>query len=138
MNDSPEKADMTPEAQPQQKSNHIAVTFAFRRDRLRIHKPTLDALHRPRYIQLLINPKENVFVIRGCNTQERDCFEVKKNLFDKPTAAYELTSRLFMLAILNQTGWDANCSYRLNGRYSEELGVVSFDMNHPEKIDAIK
>jgi len=134
MSDFIEKTNKTPETQTQAKNNPIAVTFAFRRDRLRIHKATLEALHRPRYIQLLIHTRANVFVIRGCSALERDCFEVAENLFDKPSAAYELTSRLFMRAILNQTGWDENYSYRLNGRYSEELGVVSFDMNHPERI----
>ncbi|MDD3513216.1 MAG: hypothetical protein PHV21_04340 [Synergistaceae bacterium] len=134
MNGSTEKTDMSSGARIQAKNNPIAVTFAFRRNRLRIHKATLEALHRPRYIQLLIHTQANVFVIRGCGTLERDCFKVAENLFDKPSVAYELTSRLFMRAILNQTGWDENYSYRLNGRYSEELGVVSFDMNHPERI----
>ena len=129
-----ENSNKTPEPLNPAKNNPIAVTFAFRRDRLRIHKATLEALHRPRYIQLLIHTQANVFVIRGCSALERDCFEVAKNLFDKPSVAYELTSRLFMRAILNQTGWDENYSYRLNGHYSEKLGVVSFDMNHPERI----
>ena len=134
MSGSIEKTGTSSGAQTQAKNNSIAVTFAFRRDRLRIHKATLEALHRPRYIQLLIHTQANVFVIRGCSAVERDCFEVAENLFEKPSVAYELTSRLFMRAILNQTGWDENYSYRLNGRYSEELGVVSFDMNHPERI----
>ena len=134
MSGSIEKTGTSSGAQTQAKNNPIAVTFAFRRDRLRIHKATLEALHRPRYIQLLIHTQANVFVIRGCSAVERDCFEVAENLFEKPSVAYELTSRLFMRAILNQTGWDENYSYRLNGRYSEELGVVSFDMNHPERI----
>ena len=129
-----EKTGTSPKARAQTMNYPIAVTFAFRRDRLRIHKATLEALHRPRYIQLLIHTQANVFVIRGCSALERDCFEVAENLFEKPSVAYELTSRLFMRAILNQTGWDENYSYRLNGRYSEKLGVVSFDMNHPERI----
>ena len=134
MSGSIEKTGTSSGAQTQAKNNSIAVTFAFRRDRLRIHKATLEALHRPRYIQLLIHTQANVFVIRGCSAVERDCFEVAENLFEKPSVGFELTSRLFMRAILNQTGWDENYSYRLNGHYSEKLGVVSFDMNHPERI----
>lgn len=117
-----------------QKSN-IAVTFAFRRNRLRIYKAVLEALHRPAYIQLLIHTKTNHLYIRGCGMSDRDRLQVPSDLFQNPDAAYELTSKLFMTAILKQTGWDARYSYRAGGQYYEDLNAVGFDLNSVEKIE---
>lgn len=90
---------------------------------------------RPSSPQLLTHPKTNVLVIRGYDAFERDKFKVRDNLFDNPDAAYGLTSKLFMTAILKQTGWDERYSYRICGQYSDELSAVVFDMNQVEGIE---
>ena len=116
----------------------ITMSIDLKKNRLRVHRPTLKLLGSPSYVQLLISPANRAIIILGCEEHTPGGQEIRV-VFDKPSPAgtFDIYSKELITRIrahfpdLDKTGL-----YRLNGRYDSEEGYVCFPLSTMTRAEA--
>jgi hypothetical protein len=86
---------------------------------------TLDALGRPRQVQLLINTQKRKLVLRACSTEDDEAIFLPAS----PVISTEISGRKLLQNIRSNMGW-ADRSMRLcMGTYLANHKAVCFDLN---------
>ena len=89
----------------------------FKRDRIRIHKPTLHLLGDPTHINLLIAPEKGIIAIKTASEYDHLSLKVSQNSA-APDGCYEIHSKSLMRQLMDlYHGWECNNSYRIYGKY---------------------
>ena len=106
----------------------ISMALDMRRNRIRIHKPT---------IHLLFDPEDMVVAIVCRDTEVSGGQEVRINPRGlKSRNCFEFCSSMFLRKLREvHGGLDANASYRLTGKIIPELRAASFPMSTIQKIE---
>ena len=119
-------------------ANLMQTTIAVdcKKFRVRIHKVNLHTLGDPKFIQLLVNPKDRTVAIRKIE-KALSCDQAHKidpNL--SPNASYEIYSRAFVKKLCELgEGVDANSTYLLTGRVIKEHDIAVFPMSTLKKVE---
>lgn len=103
----------------------IAITFCYRRGRVRIHKSVISALKNPAYIRLLIHPEKKVVLIQACNEMERDAIKVPANL-NRSNSEFMINSVALLASIIKLMDWSERLTYRVKGELMKETGMLVF------------
>lgn len=100
-----------------------------KKNRIRIHKITLESLNHPKNIHLLINPTEYKIVIRPIPPNIKDSLQISY----KPDSDCEFYSTELMeqLSMLNNNLCSDN-TYRIKGEILEEGRLALFHINRAE------
>ena len=98
----------------------ISMALDMRRNRIRIHKPTIHLLGDPTLLQLLFDPEDMVVAIVCRDTEVSGGQEVRINPRGlKSRNCFEFCSSMFLRKLREvHGGLDANASYRLTGKIS--------------------
>lgn len=117
--------------------NRIGVSLSvdLKKFRLRIHKTTLNQLGQPRYIQLLVSPKEKAIAIRGL---EKRCKEAHKVSFTrmKPDNSFELYSKQLVITLMSLLpDLEKNFTYRLTGEVHTDEKVAFFPLDTIQRFE---
>ncbi len=100
-----------------------------KKERIRIHKQTLQMLGRPEYIQLLVNPEQGMFALRGSFRGDHLAHRIKQRYFS-PDNCYEIYSKHLMEALVKvNEELKEDRSYRIYGEMIASVGVVRFDLH---------
>lgn len=96
----------------------ISMALDMRRNRIRIHKPTIHLLGDPTLLQLLFDPEDMVVAIVCRDTEVSGGQEVRINPRGlKSRNCFEFCSSMFLRKLREvHGGLDANASYRLTGK----------------------
>lgn len=92
-----------------------SIRMSPKRNKMHIHKTTLDALGRPPFIQLLVNQEKKLMMIRGCDGKQRDCIAIPASNMAEGTAGIYIYRKLFIDALCNLAGWNLDRVYRIPG-----------------------
>lgn len=96
--------------------------------RLRIHKATLNQLGHPKYIQLLVSPKEKVIAIRGLNERCKEAHEVSFTRM-KPDNSFELYSKQLVITLMSLLpDLEKDFTYRLTGKVHADEKIAFFPL----------
>lgn len=113
----------------------VTISIDQKKKRIRIYKSMLQLLGFPKYIQLLVNPKNKFVAIKGVNVQRPgDQTERIKPLELMAKDSYELYSKAFIEKLCQVYGeLKPNCTYRLTGNIvlSHNMAVFSVDTLTP-------
>lgn len=102
----------------------------FKKSRFRIHRNTLRLLGNPKYIQLLINPYENILAIRCTVREDRLSHYVATSCFISRNS-YELYSSSLTTTLLNLNDQlRDDCSYRFYGSINLPHKIALFALNN--------
>lgn len=115
----------------------ISMALDMRRNRIRIHKPTIHLLGDPTLLQLLFDPEDMVVAIVCRDTEVSGGQEVRINPRGlKSRNCFEFCSSMFLRKLREvHGGLDANASYRLTGKIILELRAARFPMSTIQKIE---
>ena len=115
----------------------ISMALDMRRNRIRIHKPTIHLLGDPTLLQLLFDPEDMVVAIVCRDTEVSGGQEVRINPRGlKSRNCFEFCSSMFLRKLREvHGGLDANASYRLTGKIIPELRAARFPMSTNQKIE---
>ena len=115
----------------------FSMALDMRRNRIRIHKPTIHLLGAPTLLQLLFDPEDMVVAIVCRDTEVSGGQEVRINPRGlKSRNCFEFCSSMFLRKLREvHGGLDANASYRLTGKIIPELRAARFPMSTIQKIE---
>ena len=104
---------------------------------IRLHKATYRLIGQPKYIQLLVNPKERVVAVRAISKGSKDSQAYKNNKVRMESDhSYEIYSRSFVEKLWELTdGLDNGCSYRLSGKVYLSQNAAVFPLNTLQRIE---
>lgn len=115
---------------------NISIAIDVKKNRIRLHKPTLHLLGDPSLIQLLLDPQKMVLAIRCPEEEEPGGQEIKigpHNFLGDNTC--ELYSRSLLTRMRAIPGiMHKECSYRLTGYVSTKKRVAVFPLNSLQEI----
>ncbi len=108
------------------------ITLDMKKNRIRIHKATLELLKRPRNIHILINPAEYKLVIRPTPPDVKDSLKISyKADSDCEFYSTDLMEQLSRL----KPQLNNSCTYRIIGEIVEEKRIALFDINKAARYD---
>ena len=115
----------------------ISMALDMRRNRIRIHKPTIHLLGDPTLLQLLFDPEDMVVAIVCRDTEVSGGQEARINPRGlKSRNCFEFCSSMFLRKLREvHGGLDANSSYRLTGKIIPELRAARFPMSTIQRIE---
>jgi hypothetical protein len=100
-----------------------------KKERIRIHRQTLNLMGRPEYIQLLVNPDKGMFALRGSFKGDHLAHRIRKSFFTSDNC-YEIYSKHLMQALVRVNGGLLeDQSYRIYGEMIPMAGIARFDLN---------
>lgn len=114
---------------------NISISVDLKKHRLRIHRNTLNALSVPKYVQLMINPKEMVIAICGSDRAMLESHKVNLSQLGAENS-YELYSKTLineLKAIVPNL--DSGNSYRFYGKKIAGENIAVFQMTSIQKIE---
>lgn len=111
----------------------VAITFSYRRGRVRIYKSVITLLGNPPYIRFLINRETKSVCVQGWSENERDVIEVPDELY-KVRTSFGINSKALVRSITDIMGWSKTRSYRVKGSYIEEGDLVEFPLSEAVEL----
>ena len=112
------------------------ICIDFKKSRFRIHKNTLRMLGSPDYIQLLVNPYDNILAIRCSTKEDRLSHYVCLDRFPAKNS-YELYSNSLATTLINgNRHLRHDYSYRFCGTLNRAHGIALFYLDKAIPISA--
>lgn len=124
---------------PQKSENRPTIFIDMKKNRIRIHRRTLQMLGNPGYIQLLVNPNAKTIAVKRTTNLDHLAHRIPEDdlLHNK---CCELYSRNFLKALRTTSSiWADKKTYLIYGTLIESCHLVQFSMedsisiNHPQK-----
>ena len=103
-----------------------------KKNRIRIHKVTLDLLGKPKNKHILINPTEYNIIIRTTPPDTKDSLTISYKA-DSDCEFYS-TDLMKQLSLLKPQ-LKKTCTYRILGETVNERRIVLFDINNATIVD---
>ena len=107
-------------------STKIMITLDLKKNRIRIHKSTLELLGKPKNIHILVNPKKCKLIIKPTYPDKRASLKIiYKRDVECEFYSVILIRRLSKLLPQN----NPECTYRIVGRIILHPNLALFDIN---------
>ena len=101
------------------------LTLDMRNNLFVLDEATLDALGRPKQVQLLINIQQRKLVLRACSAEDDEAFFLPKS----PIISAELSGKKLLHNIRINMGWQDKAPRICRGIYLPQHKAVCFDLN---------
>lgn len=112
-----------------------SISIDIKKGRIRIHRATLAQLGLPKYIQLLVNPREKVIAIRGLDERCKEAHVVSFSHM-RNDYSYELYSKQLVNSLISLCpDIEIGCTYKLTGEVYTEEKVVFFPLDSLQKYE---
>ena len=112
------------------------MVLDMKKKRIRIHKVTLKLLNYPEYIQLLINPEEQVLILLSGSKNDHLAHKVNyEKLKNNCCELYSLDLIRAINTVVPQL--QQRTSYRFTGNLVEKHNLVRFSLTDSEEITSL-
>jgi len=112
-----------------------SISVDIRKNRIRIHRVTLNQLGPPAYIQLLVNPNDRIIAVRGLNKRCRESHPVNFTRI-RPDNSFELCSKKLVVTLMTLLPeLDGDCTYRLTGDVYPSKKIAFFPLNTIQRAE---
>ncbi len=105
--------------------NEMKLTLNLRDGLFTLNEGTLDALGRPRQVQLLINTKKQMLVLRACGTEDAEAVVLPA----EHVISTDISGRTLLKNIRKQMGWFDENTRECYGSYFPMHQAISFDLS---------
>lgn len=110
-------------------SDELYISIDMRRSSIRIYKKTLEKLHNPSFINILVNPEKKLMAIKPAPADNTLAERLHYRHETKQKYA-ELYSRTLINKIkLLCSSINEERSYQVNGYYSNSHMLITYDLN---------
>lgn len=103
----------------------MILTLDMKNDLFVLDEATLDALGRPKQVQLLINTQQRKLVLRACSAEDDEPIFLP----EAPVISTEISGRRLLQNIRTNMGWDDRATRLCTGTYLPHHKAVCFDLN---------
>lgn len=103
----------------------MILTMDMKNDLFVLDEATLDALGRPKQVQLLINTQQRKLVLRACSAEDEEPIFLP----DTPIISTEISGRKLLQNIRINMGWADMKSRICPGNYLPDHRAVCFDLS---------
>lgn len=112
-----------------------SITLDMKKSRIRIHKSLYYALGQPKYVQLLVNPKDRKIGIKSVEFSSAFAQPIKVSTQKTVDKSYELYSSTLLNKLYDELQLlDENSYYRIEGIVSVDEKVALFSFDTIERI----
>ena len=105
--------------------NKIILNLDLRERLFTLNEGTIEALGRPRQVQILINMQEKMLVLRACGTEDIEAVVLPS----EKTIATEIGARSIMKQIKQKMNWNDDRARECIGICYPEIKAVCFDLS---------
>ena len=102
-----------------------AITLDMKKQRIRIHKKTLELLNNPEYVLILVNPHKSAIAVCPTDSEQKDSLKISYDDSDCEYYSKELMTQLSKLRLFT----DQSYTYRIKGNVLNNGRIAIFDMN---------
>jgi hypothetical protein len=103
----------------------MILTLDMKNDLFVLDDATLDALGRPKQVQLLINTQQRKLVLRACSAEDEEPIFLP----DTPIISTEISGRKLLQNIRTNMGWEDRENKLCPGTFLPHHKAVCFDLN---------
>ena len=108
----------------------LMLTFCMRDDSILLNKAIIEALEKPRQVQILINDEAKMLVLRACTIEDQQAVVISPDRIE----GVEISGRSLLKRIKKLTGWQDDCSRTLCGDYLPSHRAVRFNLMESEVV----
>lgn len=105
--------------------NEMKLMMNLKEGLFTLNDGTLDALGRPRQVQLLINVKKKMLVLRACGTEDTQAIVLPA----EHVISTDISGRTLLRNIRQKMGWEDEMTRECTGSYFPIHQAVSFDLS---------
>ena len=109
----------------------ILMTLNLRDDTILLGDGVLNALDRPRHVQLLLNKDEKMLLLRACTIEEQQALVVPED----DVSLCEISGRSLLRKIRKMVGWEDSKPRVCAGEYLPAHQAVRFSLADAQIID---
>lgn len=109
--------------------NDLKLTLCFDDDSILVSKAVIKRLGNPKQIQMLINDKDKLLVLRPCDVVDRDALVVPTIV----SGPFAMSGRVLLKRIKKTNAWDDDAPRIVCGEYHASHNFVLFDLSKAEK-----
>ena len=91
----------------------------------------IDALDRPRQVQLLVNREEKMLLLRACSVRASNAVVISSGLVEQ----FEISGRSFLKKLKAEIGWTDDRPRLCYGEYLSTHQAIRFDLTKTEPLD---
>lgn len=118
-----------------EKTPRLTISIQGKEGCIGIHKNVVRTLGCPRYLAPRISRKRNLFMIVPCEREEMLSFEMPEKFLESDHTNYRIYSLGFVRDILISNGLNTDCTYFLEGQYSQKNNAVIFLISSAKRFD---
>ena len=113
--------------------NDPIMTLNLSEDTILLNDGVLDALDRPRQVQILINKDEGMLLLRACTIDDLSAVVVP----EENTVQFEISGRSFLKKIRKLVGWDDDTPRMCFGEYIPAHNAIRFKLTEAQPLEII-
>ena len=112
------------------------LSIDLKKNRIRVHKVTLELLGNPEYILLMVNPHSQVIAVQSSNPKDYLAHRVNMEVFADGNC-YELYSQKLVNRLCKvNSDWKRNMCYRIYGHLEQHNNIACFRMQDITPINS--
>lgn len=112
----------------------IIMTLNLAEDTILLNDGVLDALDRPRQVQILINKDEGMLLLRACTVDDLSAVVVP----DEKTMQFEISGRSFLKKVRKLVGWEDDSPRMCFGEYLPAHQAVRFSLTEAQPLEIVE
>lgn len=111
------------------------MTLDIKKHRVRLYKQSLRLLGDPEYVQFLVNPDKQFFIVRRGSDKDVGVHKIYWTIINENHYCCEFYSKYFIEALQSLfSAEDDNQSYRIIGKYSKRHDFIVYNLKESEPI----
>lgn len=111
----------------------IIVTLNLQDDTILLNDGVLDALGRPRQVQILVNKEEKKLLLRACTVDDLEAVVVP----EERTLQFEISCRSFLRRVRQLVKWEDNRPRMCYGEYLPVHQAILFSLKDAIPLDLV-
>ncbi len=103
----------------------LMLTLCLEEDSILVSKAILEALDRPKQVQMLINEERQMLLLQACTVDDREAVVIPPDTIMQ----FEMSGHALLRRIRRLTGWTDNQPRVVNGNYIASHQAIVFDLH---------
>ena len=103
----------------------LMLTLCLEEDSILVSKAILEALERPKQVQMLINEERQMLLLQACTVDDREAVVIPPDTIMQ----FEMSGHALLRRIRKLTGWTDNTPRVVYGNYIAPHHAIVFDLH---------
>ena len=109
----------------------MMLTLCLQEETILVSHAILEALEFPRQIQMLINDKREMLLLKSCTVHDREAVVIPQ----QPMLQFEVSGASLLRRVRRLTGWADDCPRVVYGNYLPQHRAIVFDLSQAQPAE---